>query len=113
LPGEETGFKIPAPESGKRRPQMNLHDLFRFSAFSRPAGRWGFFGGLPCASRPSASDAHARFASIPAAPTIFCLRWQKMVNEAARLHFTRRQPLFTQKAEPFLHIFTFPEKPCL
>ena len=30
----------------------------------------------------------------------------KMANEAARLHFTRRQPLFTQKAQPFLHIFT-------
>ena len=29
-----------------------------------------------------------------------------MANEAASLLFTRRQPLFTQKAQPFLHIFT-------
>ncbi|MBQ7695983.1 MAG: hypothetical protein IJT50_12780 [Lentisphaeria bacterium] len=29
-----------------------------------------------------------------------------MVNEAARLHFTRRKPHFTQKPQAFLHIFT-------
>ena len=40
----------------------------------------------------------------------FC---QKMANEDASLLFTRRQPLFTQKAQPFLHIFTYTKKPCL
>ena len=29
-----------------------------------------------------------------------------MVNEAERLHFTRRPPLFSQKPQAFLHIFT-------
>ena len=29
-----------------------------------------------------------------------------IANEDASLHFTRQQPLFTQKAQPFLHIFT-------
>ena len=42
--------------------------------------------------------------SNPSSSAIFLSK--KMANEAARLLFTRRQPLFTQKAQPFLHIFT-------
>ena len=51
--------------------------------------------------------------SNPSLSAIFILKKMKMANEAARLLFTRRQPLFTQKAQPFLHIFTKTEKPCL
>ena len=49
--------------------------------------------------------------SNPSLSAIFLFK--KMANEAARLRFTRRQPLFTQKAQPFLHIFTKFQKPCL
>ena len=45
----------------------------------------------------------------PCHPTWYKSPWGchfLMANEDASLHFTRQQPLFTQKAQPFLHIFT-------
>ena len=57
------------------------------------------------------AEAQASEGSNPSLSAIFCPTGKK--HEAARLHFTRRQPHFTQKPNAFLHIFIFPEKPCL
>ena len=111
LPGSK-----PAPKSPRRRekhrPQINLHDVFPFGSFP-PVGRRGFLWGLPCASRPPACDAHARFASIPAAPTIFCPAGKNgQRSRKASLHCAERD--FTQKPRGFSsHLHPRFVPPCL
>ena len=110
LPGSK-----PAPKSPRRRekhrPQINLHDVFPFGSFP-PVGRRGFLWGLPCASRPPACDAHARFASIPAAPTIFGPAGKNgQRSRKASLHCAERD--FTQKPRGFsshLHLRFVPPR---
>jgi len=110
LPGRKTGLKIPAPESGKCRLQMDLHDLFRLSAFSARTGGGDFFVGcLALLGLRPPMLTHASRRSSPPRPFFACKKWSMKPEKASphgtQCRFMRRQPRFIRRRRASFRLF--------